>query len=77
MIITSYIEVVIFILEKISKIFCKVVGIMMALFGVRYLLSFLGLIIPIEWFVIMGCGMVGMYGIVFIIIYIFFIKMIS
>ena len=70
MIITSYIEVVIFILEKISKIFCKVAGIMMALFGVRYLLSFLGLIIPIEWFLIMGFGMMGMYGVIALTFYV-------
>ena len=77
MIITSYIEVVIFILEKVAKFALKISGVLLALLGVRYLLSFFGVIIPIEWFVIMGCGLVGMYGIVFIIIYIFFIKMIS
>ena len=77
MIITSYIEVVIFILEKVAKFALKISGVLLALLGGRYLLSFFGVIIPIEWLVIMGGGMVGMYGIVFIIIYIFFIKMIS
>jgi hypothetical protein len=67
--------VVIFILEKTAKILFKVSGVLLALFGIKYLLSFLGVIIPLEWFIIMGCGMLGMYGLIVILMYIFIIKL--
>ena len=66
---------VIFILEKTAKIFFKISGVLLALFGIKYLLSFLGVIIPLEWFIIMGCGMLGMYGLIVILMYIFIIKL--
>ena len=47
---------------------------MLALFGVRYLLSFFGIIIPLEWFLIMFCGMIGIYGIIFMVIYLLYIN---
>jgi hypothetical protein len=67
--------VVIFILEKTAKILFKISGVLLALFGIKYLLSFLGVIIPLEWFIIMGCGMLGMYGLIVILMYIFIIKL--
>ena len=66
---------VIFILEKMAKVVFKISGVLLALFGIKYLLSFLGIIIPLEWFVIMGCGMIGMYGLIVILMYIFIIKL--
>lgn len=42
---------------------------MFTLFGVRYILAIIGIIIPLEWFVIMGAGMLGFYGIIVIIVY--------
>lgn len=66
---------VIFILEKTAKILFKISGVLLALFGIKYLLSFLGVIIPLEWFIIMGCGMLGMYGLIVILMYIFIIKL--
>ena len=65
----------IFILEKTAKILFKISGVLLALFGIKYLLSFLGVIIPLEWFIIMGCGMLGMYGLIVILMYIFIIKL--
>ena len=47
---------------------------MLALLGVRYLLSFIGIIIPLEWFLIMFFGMIGIYGIVFMIFYLIYIN---
>ena len=52
----------------------KVSVIMLALFGVRYLLSFIGVLLPLEWFLIMFFGMIGIYGIVLIIIYLIYIN---
>ena len=66
---------VIFILEKIAKVVFKISSVLLALFGIKYLLSFLGIIIPLEWFIIMGCGMLGMYGLIVILMYIFIIKL--
>lgn len=56
------------------KFASKVGVIMLALFGVRYLLSFLGIIIPLQWFFIMFCGMIGIYGIIFMLIYLLYIN---
>jgi len=60
--------------EKIMKFASKVGVIMLALFGVRYLLSFIGVIVPLEWFLIMFFGMIGIYGIVVMIIYLIYIN---
>jgi len=56
------------------KFASKVGVIMLALFGVRYLLSFIGVIVPLEWFLIMFFGMIGIYGIVVMIIYLIYIN---
>ena len=56
-------------LEKTVKFFLKVVLLVFTLFGVRYLLSFIGVLIPLEWFVIMIAGMFSFYGIILIVIY--------
>ena len=56
-------------LERAVKFFLKVILMIFALFGVRYLLAILGIIIPLEWFVIMSAGMIGFYGILLIIFY--------
>lgn len=61
-------------MEKIIKFVSKVGVIILALFGVRYLLSFFGIIIPLEWFLIMFCGMIGIYGIIFMIFYLLYIN---
>lgn len=61
-------------MEKTLKFFSKVGVILMALFGVRYLLSFIGVLIPLEWFLIMFFGMIGMYGIILMIIYLLYIN---
>lgn len=61
-------------MEKIFKFLSKVGVIMLALFGIRYLLSFIGIIIPLEWFLIMFFGMIGIYGIIFMIIYLLYIN---
>lgn len=61
-------------MEKILKFASKVGVIMLALFGVRYLLSFIGIIIPLEWFLVMFFGMIGIYGIVLMIIYLIYIN---
>lgn len=56
------------------KFAIKIGVIMFALFGVRYLLSFIGVIIPLEWFLVMFFGMIGVYGIVFMILYVIYIN---
>lgn len=56
-------------LENAVKFFLKLFLMMFTLFGVRYILAIIGIIIPLEWFVIMGAGMLGFYGIIVIIIY--------
>ena len=56
-------------LEKTVKFFLKVVLLVFTLFGVRYLLSFIGVLIPLEWFVIMIAGMFSFYGIILIVVY--------
>jgi hypothetical protein len=67
--------VVIFILEKIAKFALKLTGMLLALFGIRYLLLFIGIIIPLEWFIIIGCGMMGMYGLVVLTFYILIVNL--
>ena len=66
----------IFIIEKIAKFLSKLAVMFLALFGVRYLLSFIGVIIPLEWFLIMSFGMMGLYGIVFLVFYIIYTNLI-
>ena len=61
-------------MEKIIKFASKVGVIMLAMFGVRYLLSFIGIIIPLEWFLIMFFGMIGIYGIIFMVFYLIYIN---
>ena len=61
-------------MEKLLKFTSKVGVIMLALFGVRYLLSFIGVIIPLEWFLIMFFGMIGIYGIILMIFYLIYIN---
>ena len=39
------------------------------LFGVRYLLFKIGVLIPLEWFIIMVAGMMGFYGILIIVLF--------
>ena len=56
-------------LEKTVKFFLKVVLLVFTLFGVRYLLSVIGVLIPLEWFVIMIAGMFSFYGIILIVVY--------
>ena len=56
-------------LEKTTKFFLKIVLMIFTLFGVRYVLSLIGIVIPLEWFVIMISGMIGFYGIIIIIVY--------
>lgn len=59
-------------LEKMAKFFFRILLMIFALFGVRYILSIIGVIIPLEWFIIMVGGMLGFYGIILIILYAFF-----
>ena len=55
--------------------FFKILLMIFALFGVRYILSIIGIVIPLEWFVIMVGGMLGFYGIILIVFYAFFINL--
>lgn len=61
-------------LERAFKFFLKIFLMIFTLFGVRYLLFTVGIIIPLEWFIIMISGMLGFYGIIVIIIYAIFIN---
>ena len=61
-------------LEKTVKFFLKVILMIFTLFGVRYVLSLVGIVIPLEWFIIMVSGMLGFYGIILIIVYGLFIN---
>ena len=61
-------------MEKILKFISRVAVISLALLGVRYLLSFLGILIPLEWFLVMFFGMVGFYGVILMVIYVIFIN---
>lgn len=56
-------------LERLVKFFLKAVILVFTLFGVRYLLAIIGIIIPLEWFIIMLSGMCGYFGILIIIFY--------
>lgn len=56
-------------LERAVKFFFRIILVMFALLGVRYLLSGIGIFIPLEWFVIMGAGMMGFYGVLVIILF--------
>ena len=62
-------------LEKMAKFFFRILLMIFALFGVRYILSLIGIVIPLEWFVIMVGGMFGFYGIILIVFYAFFINL--
>lgn len=56
-------------LEKTVKFLFKLILMVFTLFGVRYVLSLVGVVIPLEWFIIMVSGMLGFYGIVIVIVY--------
>lgn len=56
-------------LEKTVKFFLKILLMIFTLFGVRYILSLIGVVIPLEWFIVMISGMLGFYGIVLLIFY--------
>lgn len=62
-------------LERMAKFFFKILLMVFALFGVRYILAIIGIIIPLEWFIIMVGGMLGFYGIIVIVMYAFFINL--
>ena len=55
-------------LEKMAKFFLKILLMVFALFGVRYILAIIGIVIPLEWFIIMVGGMLGFYGIIIIVV---------
>ena len=61
-------------MEKMIKFVVKLGVIMLALFGIRYLLAFVGVIIPIQWFLIMFFGMIGAYGIILMVIYVIYLN---
>jgi len=61
-------------LEKSVKFFLRILLMLFSLFGVRYVLSLVGIVIPLEWFIVMLAGMIGFYGIIIIIIYGVFIN---
>lgn len=58
-----------------AKFFFRILLMVFALFGVRYILAIIGIVIPLEWFVIMIGGMFGFYGIILIVFYAFFINL--
>ena len=60
--------------EKTIKFFLKILLMIFTLFGVRYVLSLIGVVIPLECFLIMVSGMLGFYGIIVIIIYGIFVN---
>jgi len=62
-------------LERAVKFFLKIILMIFTLFGVRYVLSLIGIMIPLEWFVIMVSGMLGFYGIIVIIAFVIFINL--
>ena len=61
-------------MEKTIKFLFKILLMLFSLFGVRYLLAIVGVIIPLEWFVIMVAGMIGFYGIILVVFYAVFIN---
>ena len=62
-------------LEKTVKFLFKILLMIFTLFGVRYVLSLIGIVVPLEWFVVMVAGMIGFYGIIIIIAYGVFINL--
>lgn len=62
-------------MEKTVKFLFKILLMIFTLFGVRYVLSLIGIIIPLEWFVIMVSGMIGFYGIIIVVFYSLFINL--
>lgn len=62
-------------MEKTVKFLFKILLMIFTLFGVRYVLSLIGVIIPLEWFVIMVSGMIGFYGIIIVVFYTLFINL--
>ena len=61
-------------LERTVKFLFKIFLMIFTLFGVRYLLHYIGVVIPLEWFVVMIAGMLGFYGVILIIMYAIFIN---
>jgi hypothetical protein len=62
-------------IERTIKFLFKIFLLVFTLFGVRYVLSLVGIAIPLEWFVIMVAGMLGFYGIIIVIVYGVFINL--
>ena len=60
--------------ERAFKFLFKIFVMIFTLFGVRYLLAIIGIVIPLEWFLIMVAGMLGFYGVILIIAYALFIN---
>lgn len=56
-------------LEKTVKFFFRISLMVLALFGVRHVLGMIGVVIPLEWFIVMVAGMLGFYGVIVIILY--------
>lgn len=56
-------------LERLVKFFFRIILMIFSLFGVRYILGQIGILIPLEWFVIMVCGSFGFYGILIVILF--------
>ncbi len=61
-------------LEKTVKFFFRIMLMVFTLFGIRYILSLVGIVIPLEWFIIMVSGMIGFYGLVIVVVYGIFIN---
>lgn len=62
-------------MEKAIKFFFKILLLIFTLFGVRYVLSLVGIVIPLEWFVIMISGTLGFYGIILVVLCAIFINL--
>lgn len=62
------------VLERAVKFLFKIFIMVITLFGVRYILSLIGVVVPLEWFLVMVSGMLGFYGIIVIIAYALFIN---
>ena len=56
-------------LERVVKFFIKIILMIFTLFGVRFLLGRIGILSPLEWFVVMVCGMLGFYGVLVIVLF--------
>jgi len=61
-------------IERSIKFLFKIGLMIFALLGVRYILSFIGVVIPFEWFVVMIAGMFSFYGVIIIIAYAVFLN---